>query len=288
MPSGPRGRRIIGLTSAAALVLAPMGLGPAPHAAAQGPNADPAAPPGSVSAASTVATATWKVNRPADQNGWVYVGDAANVTFIIDGNESAGETATIVVSRAPVDEDTTELVYQHVKRIDVKMTDQPQVIVIPLDTSIPFEGVYNLDYDLITWSCPSAGFTFHVIPPRPVTPPQPPITPTPTPPTTPAPPSVSAPRITLDSSPARAKAGSRVWLAGRVGGNTVARQRVIAQAKTPKGWVKVGEVRADSTGRFILRTARLTTAMRQLRVTAPALRTTSAAKKVKVTAAKRR
>lgn len=268
-PATRAGVRILAVIVTSALALVGVTLAPsaqaAPATSASVPTAADRSPSVRVGADSTgPATLDWHI-----WEGGTRVGDARSVTFTVQGNGSAGKPAWIEMRKVNFETNTQELV----RRVDLVMTVEPQVVELPVDTSKVDGYMYFLSYDYWDGACGSAGFSYTVMPAT--------VTPPPTNPTDPTDPgepggtdgtgTSGTNSITLSDTPAKVRVGSRIRLTGKIGAASPTGLRVVAEAKTRKGWVKVGSTRSVTDGRYAVRTSALPAGVRKLKVSVPKL-----------------
>lgn len=265
-PATRAGVRILAVIVTSALALIGVALAPSAQAAPATSTAVPAAgdrsPNVGVGADNTgPATLDWHI-----WEGGTRVGDARSVTFTVQGNRSVGKPAWIEMRKVNFETNTQELV----RRVDLVMTAEPQVVELPVDTSKVDGYMYFLSYDYWDGACGSAGFSYTVMPAA--------VTPPPTDPTNPGESggtdgtgSSGTNSITLSDTPAKVRVGARVRLVGTIGAASPAGLRVVAEAKTRKGWVKVGSARSVADGRYAVRTSALPAGARRLKVSVPKL-----------------
>lgn len=179
------------------------------------------------------------------------VGQARSVTFTVEGNRSAGQPAWVEMYRVDLDTGDRTLVTRH----DFIMTTAPQSVTFPVDTSTVDGYMYRLDYDYYELFCGGAMFSYTVFPNHSDTPP----------------PTGTQSSLSVGTSATKVRPGTRVGVMGKVTGAQVWGLRVIAQAKTDRGWTKVGSTKTTSNGRYTLRTSALSLGVRQLKVSVPSL-----------------
>lgn len=249
--------RLAGLATAGAIALT---LAPVTHAAAATGSATLTGESGGTSFA-------WEAP------GTVQLNSRAALTFRVDGNSNAGRPASYTVKRLlnpTADPALAEWVTVASKTF--RLTSGEQIFKVPLSTSRLYRGAYSIDYDGYDDQREGMTFGFWVMNESEL----------------PAWVHSELYKISVARTPARVKVGTRLKVTGVASGQKLGGRVVVVQARTPRGWVKVAQTRVKvNTGVYTVRTAALSAKMRQLRVTMPDLKGSSAARNIKVVAERR-